>query len=84
MQVPSGMLRVVGTAGSGKTQLALRLLKDADAAGLKAAYLCFNRALADHMARLARVHLEWVVSTGVEAVLVTQLSSSALLEFVPT
>jgi hypothetical protein len=55
MQVPSGLVRVVGTAGSGKTQLALRLLKDADAAGLKAAYLCFNRALADHMAHVAPV-----------------------------
>ena len=46
----SGLIRVVGTAGSGKTQLALRLLSEADAAGHKAAYLCFNRALADHMA----------------------------------
>jgi hypothetical protein len=55
MQVPSGLVRVVGTAGSGKTQLALRLLKDADSAGLKVAYICFNRALADHMARLAPV-----------------------------
>jgi hypothetical protein len=52
---PSGVVRVVGTAGSGKTQLALRLLRDADAAGQKAAYLCFNRALADHMARVAPV-----------------------------
>lgn len=55
MQVPSGVVRVVGTAGSGKTQLALRLLRDADANGRQAAYLCFNRALADHMARLAPV-----------------------------
>lgn len=55
MQVPSGLVRVVGTAGSGKTQLALRLLKDAGAAGQKAAYLCFNRALADHMASVAPV-----------------------------
>ena len=46
----SGLIRVVGTAGSGKTQLALRLLSEADAAGHKAAYLCFNRTLADHMA----------------------------------
>lgn len=53
--VPSGVIRVVGTAGSGKTQLALRLLRDADAAGRKAAYICFNRALADHMARVAPV-----------------------------
>lgn len=52
---PSGVIRVVGTAGSGKTQLALRLLRDANAAGQRAAYLCFNRALADHMARVAPV-----------------------------
>ena len=54
---PSGVIRVVGTAGSGKTQLALRLLCDADAAQLKAAYLCFNRALADHMATVAPVRV---------------------------
>ena len=52
---PSGVIRVCGTAGSGKTQLALRLLKDADAAGQKAAYICYNRALADHIGRLAPV-----------------------------
>jgi superfamily I DNA and RNA helicase len=51
----AGVLRVSGTAGSGKTQLALRMLRDADAAGQKAAYLCFNRALADHIARMAPV-----------------------------
>ncbi len=51
----SGLLRVIGTAGSGKTQLALRLLRDADAAGQRAAYLCFNRALADHIAKVAPV-----------------------------
>jgi hypothetical protein len=55
IDVPSGVIRVVGTAGSGKTQLALRLLRDADAAGQKSAYICFNRALADHMARVAPV-----------------------------
>ena len=52
---PSGVIRVVGTAGSGKTQLAFRMLRDADAAGSKAAYICFNRALADHIARVAPV-----------------------------
>ena len=45
-------LRVVGTAGSGKTQLALRVLEDAAAKGLRAQYVCFNRPLADHLARL--------------------------------
>ena len=52
---PSGVIRVVGTAGSGKTQLALRMLRDADAAGRKAAFICFNRALTDHIARVAPV-----------------------------
>ena len=46
-------LRVVGTAGSGKTQLALRVLEDAAAKGLRALYVCFNRPLADHIARIA-------------------------------
>jgi hypothetical protein len=55
IEVPSGVIRVVGTAGSGKTQLALRLLRDADAAGQKAAYICFNRALADHMGRVCPI-----------------------------
>lgn len=60
IEAPSGVIRVVGTAGSGKTQLALRLLRDADAAGRKTAYICFNRALADHIARVvpARVPAE--------------------------
>ena len=51
----SGLMRVIGTAGSGKTQLALRLLRDADALGQKAAYVCFNRALADHISKVAPV-----------------------------
>ena len=46
-------LRVIGTAGSGKTQLALRVLNDASAAGRRALYVCYNRPLADHLARLA-------------------------------
>jgi hypothetical protein len=46
-------LRVVGTAGSGKTQLALQVLNDAAASGQRALYVCFNRPLADHLQRLA-------------------------------
>lgn len=45
-------LRVIGTAGSGKTQLALAVCQDAMAAGRRPLYVCFNRPLADHMARL--------------------------------
>lgn len=46
-------LHVIGTAGSGKTQLALAVLHDAVAAGRKPLYVCFNRPLADHLARVA-------------------------------
>ena len=46
-------LRVRGTAGSGKTQLALRVLREAADAGRSALYLCYNRPLADHVARIA-------------------------------
>ena len=45
-------LRVVGTAGSGKTQLALAEYYAAIDAGLRPLYVCFNRPLADHIERL--------------------------------
>lgn len=41
-------LRVTGTAGSGKTQLALAEYRAALAAGRRPLYVCFNRPLADH------------------------------------
>lgn len=43
----SRTVRVEATAGSGKTQLAVRLLTDAAALSKKVLYLCFNRPLAD-------------------------------------
>jgi hypothetical protein len=46
-------LRVVGTAGSGKTQLAMAVYRDAIAAGGRPLYVCYNRPLADHIARIA-------------------------------
>ncbi len=49
IEAPSRVIRVVGTAGSGKTQLALTLLQEANRRNLRAGYLCFNRALADHI-----------------------------------
>jgi hypothetical protein len=45
-------LRVVGTAGSGKTQLALSEYAAAIEAGLRPLYVCYNRPLADHIERL--------------------------------
>lgn len=71
LQVPSRILRVRGTAGSGKTQLALTLLRRAATSGRKAAYVCFNRPLADHMRQIAPPGTEvrtfhqlcWAVST---------------------
>ena len=49
----SGAFVVDATAGSGKTQLAVQLLTDAHRARQRSAYVCFNRPLADHMARIA-------------------------------
>lgn len=46
-------LRVTGTAGSGKTQLALAEYGAALAAGRRPLYVCFNRPLADHFAAIA-------------------------------
>lgn len=46
-------LRVVGTAGSGKTQLALAEYRASIEAGRRPLYVCFNRPLADHLARIA-------------------------------
>ena len=43
-------LRVIGTAGSGKTQLAMAVYRDAIAAGRRPLYVCYNRPLADHIA----------------------------------
>ena len=45
-------LHVVGTAGSGKTQLALAEYRAAIDAGLRPLYVCYNRPLADHIERL--------------------------------
>ena len=42
-------LRVIGTAGSGKTQLAMAEFGAAIEAGLNPLYVCYNRPLADHM-----------------------------------
>ena len=49
----SGVVRIQATAGSGKTQLALRLLENAVAAKESALYVCFNRPLADIISSIA-------------------------------
>ncbi|ATE62221.1 ATP-binding domain-containing protein [Thauera sinica] len=46
-------LHVTATAGSGKTQLALAAYGDALRAGRRPLYVCYNRPLADHFARIA-------------------------------
>lgn len=50
---PSGAFVIDATAGSGKTQLAVRLLNDAHTKQQSSAYVCFNRPLADHLSRIA-------------------------------
>ena len=49
---------IEATAGSGKTQLALKLLQDAALMKQRAQYVCFNRPLADHLQRLAPSNAE--------------------------
>lgn len=51
-------LRVQGTAGSGKTQLALEVLRESAAAGRRAMYVCYNRPLADHITLIAPATIE--------------------------
>ncbi|WP_324571525.1 nuclease-related domain-containing protein [Accumulibacter sp.] len=48
-------LRVTGTAGSGKTQLALAEFRATIEAGKRPLYVCFNRPLADHFQRIAPI-----------------------------
>lgn len=49
----SGVVRIQATAGSGKTQLALRLLENAATEKESALYVCYNRPLADTISRIA-------------------------------
>lgn len=60
IDAPSGVFRIQATAGSGKTQLALQLLESAVEARASAAYVCFNRSLADHIRRIAPPRAEVV------------------------
>lgn len=53
LQAPSRRYRIQATAGSGKTQLAVALLQEANQAGLRTLYVCFNRPLAEQMSRIA-------------------------------
>jgi hypothetical protein len=46
-------LRVIGTAGSGKTQLALSVFSESIKQGCKPLYVCYNRSLADHVSKVA-------------------------------
>lgn len=55
---PDGCTVIQATAGSGKTQLALSLLREAAARQQRAQYVCFNRLLSEHMQRLAPATVE--------------------------
>lgn len=62
IHAPSGRYLLRATAGSGKTQLALRLLDKALTQGQEMLYVCYNRALADHLRRCAQVPAHCVVT----------------------
>ncbi len=46
-------LRVIGTAGSGKTQLAMAAFRESIDNGRRPLYVCYNRPLADHIGHIA-------------------------------
>ncbi len=54
----SNVFIIEATAGSGKTQLALKLLRNAALQQERALYVCFNRPLADHIQTLAPSHTQ--------------------------
>ena len=54
----SNLFFIQATAGSGKTQLALKLLQYAVKAKKRCCYVCYNRPLADHLAKLAPAAVE--------------------------
>lgn len=58
IESPQAVYVVEATAGSGKTQLALRLLQDASDRKQRSLYVCYNRPLADHLVRVAPTHSE--------------------------
>lgn len=58
IQSPSGVIRIQATAGSGKTQLALQLLAEPSKTKQKRLYVCFNRSLIDHMAKIAPTNVQ--------------------------
>lgn len=53
IQAPSGLFYIQATAGSGKSQLAIQLLQQGHVHKVRSLYVCFNRPLADRMAKLA-------------------------------
>jgi hypothetical protein len=53
IESPQAAYVIEATAGSGKTQLALRLLRDASDRKQRSLYVCYNRSLADHLVRVA-------------------------------
>ena len=60
IDTPDGVVRIQATAGSGKTQLAIQLLEGAVEARTSAAYVCFNRSLADYVRQIAPTRAEVV------------------------
>jgi hypothetical protein len=66
-------LHVIGSAGSGKTQLAIAECDAAVAAGKRALYVCYNRPLAEHIRQL--------MPEGVQAMSFHQLADTVVREW---
>jgi thymidine kinase len=78
IQSATGAYVIQATAGSGKTQLALKLLQTAAQAKQRSAYVCFNRPLADHLQTLCPASAQ--VSTFHELCVTYYRTAAAALE----
>lgn len=81
VRAPGGVSVIRATAGAGKTQLALRLFEDAQAAGQRVRYVCFNRPLADHLRRHVEAPSGSIVTFHELAIERLRAAGDAVLDF---
>ncbi|MGD9889290.1 MAG: ATP-binding domain-containing protein [Halothiobacillaceae bacterium] len=78
---PSQRYVIHATAGSGKTQLAVRLFADAIANARTVRYVCFNRPLAEHMRHTLQATRDQVTTFHELAVACLRQTQDAALDF---
>jgi hypothetical protein len=81
VHAPQNLYVIRATAGSGKTQLALRVFEKAISAGQRACYVCFNRPLADHVRAALGASREAVVTFHELAVNCLRHAQNGVVDF---